>query len=432
MANGTAEPTLVQAYSLEVQSEVPPLTAQTRLLELEPSERDIAELAKRFVEPLRGEVLSAPRRRNLPRPTLVPRSLTFPETQAPANAEPSPSAKAQGKPGLPRNAVVSVVVVLALVPLAMLFVRLWQDTLAPRAGDGATPAAGVSASIAPAKTALAQPVQHEKTLEVALSSPDRIEANAGEVIDFPIAIDATDALPARSIVAITALPEGASFSQGRPYGVTGWTFRPDEIGDLQLNLPAPSGSADMRLELVAGDGTVLARSETRLTITPSPAAAAPVAAIASNPFEEAATAEATGSIVSAPAAEQKPAATAGNMPAVKVNTVKVVTIRAPEPAPAAQPAPQPKPARPHDGGYGLGPVQDEPQASGAEWLVTKAPVDMHAKAGQTSETVKVADKGLKVRVVARDKNWVQVTDPKTSTTGWIYNRFLTAPEPVEQ
>ena len=47
-------------------------------------------------------------------------------------------------------------------------------------------------------------------------------------------------------------------------------------------------------------------------------------------------------------------------------------------------------------------------------------------------TVKVADKGLKVRVVARDKNWVQVTDPKTSTTGWIYNRFLTPAEPVTQ
>ncbi|MGE5261293.1 MAG: SH3 domain-containing protein [Actinomycetota bacterium] len=276
-------------------------------------------------------------------------------------------------------------------------------------------------------------MQHEKTLEVALSSPDRIEANAGEVVDFPIAIDATDALPARSIVAITALPEGASFSQGRPYGVTGWTLRPDEIGDLQLNLPARSGSTDMRLELVAGDGTVLGQSETRLSILPSPAPSAPVAAITINPFEEAATAETTGSIVSAPPApEQKPAASAGNTPEVKVNTVKVVTIPAPEPAPAAQPAPPPKPARPHDGGYGLGPVQDEPQASGTEWLVTKAPVDMHAKAEQTSETVKVADKGLKVRVVARDKNWVQVTDPKTSTTGWIYNRFLTPPEQVEQ
>ena len=65
-------------------------------------------------------------------------------------------------------------------------------------------------------------------------------------------------------------------------------------------------------------------------------------------------------------------------------------------------------------------------------MVTKAAVDIHAKAEQSSETVKVVDKGLKVRVTARDKNWVQVTDPKTSTTGWIYNRFLTPAEQVAQ
>jgi uncharacterized protein YgiM (DUF1202 family) len=132
-----------------------------------------------------------------------------------------------------------------------------------------------------------------------------------------------------------------------------------------------------------------------------------------------------------PTPQQKPAAKPATIPSVKVNTVKVVTIPAPESAAAQPPVPAPHPTRPHDGGYGLGPVTDEPQAP-AEWMVTKAPVDMHAKAGQSSETVKVADKGLKVRVVARDKNWVQVTDPKTSTTGWIYNRFLTPAEAVQQ
>jgi hypothetical protein len=409
---------------------VPPLRAEIRSLAPEPSQQDIAALAKRFVEPLRGEEPPVPRR-PYPKPTLVPKAVGFPGPQARTAAEPSSSAEAQGKPGLNRNAVVSALVVLALIPLAMLFVRLWQDNVAPHAADGAAPLWGRNASSTTAKTAVVQPAQHEKSLEVALSSPDHIEAKAGEVIEFPMAIDATEALPARSIVAITAIPEGASFSQGRPYGVTGWTLRPDEIGDLQLHLPARSGSTDMRLELVAGDGTVLSQSETRLIIAPSPAEATPVAASESNPFEQIATAEATGSTASAPPAPvQKPAASIGTTPAVKVSTVKVVTIPAPEPTPAQQPTPAPKPTRPHDGGYGLGPAQDEPQAP-AEWMVTKAPVDMHAKAEQSSETVKVADKGLKVKVVARDKNWVQVTDPKSSTTGWIYGRFLT-PAPVAQ
>jgi hypothetical protein len=414
-----------------------PLRAEIRSLSPDPSQQDIAALAKRFVEPLRGEEPPPPRRAAFPKPTLVPKPVGVPGPQAAIAAEPSPAAEAHGERGLNRNAVVAAVVVLALIPLAMLFVRLWQDNLAPNAAEGAAPASAATASSATAKTAVAKPAQHEKSLEVALSSPDKIEAKAGEVIEFPMAIDATEALPARSIVAVIALPEGASFSQGRPYGVTGWTLRPDEIGDLQLHLPARSGSTDMRLELVAGDGTVLAKSETRLAIAPlsaeaAPAETAPVAAIASEPREQAAAAETTGSIASAaPTPEQMPAGSAGTTPEVKVNTVKVVTIPAPERAQAQPPAPIPHPARPHDGGYGLGPAQGEAQAK-PEWMVTKAPVDMHAKAEQSSETVKVADKGLKVRVTARDKNWVQVTDPKTSTTGWIYNRFLTPAESAAQ
>ena len=46
-------------------------------------------------------------------------------------------------------------------------------------------------------------------------------------------------------------------------------------------------------------------------------------------------------------------------------------------------------------------------------METKTAVDMHAKAQQSSETVKVAEGGIKVRVTARDKDWVQVTDPKS-------------------
>lgn len=385
-----------------------PLRAQAANLALEPSTEDIAALAKHFVEPLRGENPPTPNHSAFPRPTLVPTAIGFHGPHARANAQPSPpelpdATAAQGKRGPTRNAWVSALVVLALIPLAMLFIRLWQDVAIPHPADGATPAVGLSASSSPA-TGSAQPEQRPSKLEVALSSPDRIEAKAGDIIAFPIAIDATEALPARTIVAITALPEGASLSAGRPYGVTGWSLRPDEIGDLQLRMPARSGATDMRLELVAGDGTVLSQSETRLSIAP----------------EEVATAEATGSVDSLPPAPlRKPAASAGAAPAVKVNTVKVVTV------------PAPNPARPHDGGYGLGPATEAPQAP-AEWMVTKAAVDIHAKAEQSSETVKVVDKGLKVRVTARDKNWVQVTDPKTSTTGWIYNRFLTPAEQVAQ
>lgn len=203
-----------------------PLRAQAANLASEPSNEDIAALAKHFVEPLRGENPPAPNQSAFPKPTLVPTAIGFHGPHARANAQPSPpglpgAAAAQGKRGPTRNAWVSALVVLALIPLAMLFIRLWQDMAIPHPADGATPAAGLSASSSPATAGSAQPEQSPSKLEVALSSPDRIEAKAGDVIAFPIAIDATEALPARTIIAVTALPEGASLSAGRPYGVTG-------------------------------------------------------------------------------------------------------------------------------------------------------------------------------------------------------------------
>ena len=68
----------------------------------------------------------------------------------------------------------------------------------------------------------------------------------------------------------------------------------------------------------------------------------------------------------------------------------------------------------------------------AEWVEIIRPVDMHARPEQSSETVKVVEKGLKFRVAARDKNWVQVIDPDTSANGWIYSRFLKPTIPPAQ
>jgi hypothetical protein len=332
--------------------------------------------------------------------------------------------------------LITAFVSIAFVLPASLFVLLLSQGTMTRDAKSVPPAETTAASLASA-TGSAQPEQASSRLQVALSSSERIEANAGEAVAFPIVIDATETLPARSIVTVTALPEGAEFSEGRPYGVTGWSLRPEETGALNLRLPAQSGDTKIRLELVAGDGTVLAQSETRLSVTPAPVASAPfiadhiagepvagqpvagepVAAIATEPSEPIASVETTGSIASVPVPTRKPTVSADT--SVKVNKVKAITI------------PAPRAARPHDGAYALAPAQEEPQAGG-EWMVTKTAVDMHAKAQQSSETVKVADKGLKLRVTARDKNWVQVHDPKSSTTGWIYNRFLTPTDPPAQ
>ena len=45
----------------------------------------------------------------------------------------------------------------------------------------------------------------------------------------------------------------------------------------------------------------------------------------------------------------------------------------------------------------------------------------------SSATIKVAQKGQRLRAIGRKGNWVQVADPATKETGWIYSRFV---EPV--
>jgi hypothetical protein len=115
-----------------------------------------------------------------------------------------------------------------------------------------------------------------------------------------------------------------------------------------------------------------------------------------------------------PPPQRKPAPSAKTELSVKVTTVKVVTIK--------------PPARPHDGAFALGEAAGAP----AEWVEIVRPVDMHARPQQSSETVKVVENGLKLRVTARDKDWVQVSDPATSANGWIYSRFLKPTEPPAQ
>ena len=181
------------------------------------------------------------------------------------------------------------------------------------------------------------------------------------------------------------------------------------IGDLQLRLPGtPNSDSTLHIELVAADRTVLARSETRLTIATKLADPKTWMTLQGNPFDQ--IAASSFAEPTPPMPSRKPTR---NTPSVDVRTVKVVTIK------------PPKPRRPYDGAYALGEAVDAP----AQWVEIVRAVNMHARAEQSSETVKVVEKGLKMRVIGRDKNWVQVSDPETSSNGWIYSPFLRPTEP---
>ena len=119
-----------------------------------------------------------------------------------------------------------------------------------------------------------------------LSSPATLEATAGGDITFPIALDGSDGVPARSIIAIRGLPQGSKLSSGRPYDETEWNLKPDEIGDLHLILPSnASGESKLVIQLVATDGAILADAATILKVPTNSAANIPASNIEIEPTQ---------------------------------------------------------------------------------------------------------------------------------------------------
>ena len=118
-------------------------------------------------------------------------------------------------------------ILVSLVPTAVILALLWQGVIAiPRSGDAQSradpepPAATQQATVAPAPAVLLAPKLAPKS-DIALTVPGQIAAKSGDEIPFTIAIDSVETLPPRSVIAIRAMPEGAIFSQGRPYGTGG-------------------------------------------------------------------------------------------------------------------------------------------------------------------------------------------------------------------
>ena len=331
--------------------------------------------------------------------------------------------------------------------------------------------------------------------EIALTSKPRIEAKAGEDVPFSIAIDSVDMLPARSIIAIREIPPGATFSQGRPYGSSEWSLTPDEIGDLQLRLPkGVTSGTDMRIELMGADGTILASATTRLEIAQDPRATLVLRSDESDRIDdlinhgqkmvevgylagarayfrravEAGSGEAAlllgacydpayiekigaqgiepdlkeartwyerAKQLGVADADAKLAQLADQWPdhwnplqeaqegaAPPVAEEAGATGGADASTESAAPSGQPVPVVPAD-----------PASSGKkEWVELSGYVNVRKSPAQTAETLRIAQKGEKLRVDDRKGNWVQVTDPATNETGWVYSRFIkTAQTPAQ-
>ena len=75
---------------------------------------------------------------------------------------------------------------------------------------------------------------------------------------------------------------------------------------------------------------------------------------------------------------------------------------------------------------------DTPSSSTDEWVELSSYVNVRTAPSQTAETLRIAEKGQRLRVISRTNKWVQISDPATSETGWINSRFIeTAQSPAQ-
>ena len=277
-------------------------------------------------------------------------------------------------------------IVVALIPNVTLAVVLWLGLIDPPWAKQEAPPAPVTQTAPPAPTAV-------------LTAPAALEGTAGQTISFPIALDGTDGVPARSIIAIKGLPAGSTLSDGRPYGDSEWTLKSDQIGDLHLALPLTAqGDLRITVSLITPDDKVIAETDTLLKVASPPSEPVVQTSAVQSPVEgggeqqAAATAEPSeddGSAASqAPAPQDASAASGGDAPASAASD----------------------------------PAEDDGQPT--KWVTPSVYVNMRDGPSSSSKVIGVIAKGSKLPVLERKRGWLQVTDPATSEKGWIYSGYV--------
>jgi hypothetical protein len=207
-----------------------------------------------------------------------------------------------------------------------------------------------------------------------------LEVTAGKDVIFPIALDGTDGVPARSIIALSGLPHGSAFSAGRPYGETEWSLKTDEIGDLHLVLPSETnGDAKLTIKLLGPDNAIITDTGLVLKINPSTRAELAETQVSDEQTEGLGTKE-----------------------------ERLASLDVPTPPKDPVPLPTRRPARATSNNVD------------ANWIKPVAFVNLREGPSPSARVVSVVAKGAKLRVISRKGRWVQVTHSSTSKSGWIY------------
>ncbi|MGE5260421.1 MAG: SH3 domain-containing protein [Actinomycetota bacterium] len=314
-------------------------------------------------------------------PKLISRTTRF-NVPAPDAVAPSPLGQAIWL----RPLLVGLLLV-ALVPNITLAIVLWLGLIDPPWSRREMPPPP------------APPVQATAPSPV-LTAPPVLEATAGETIKFPIALDNTDGVPARSIVAIQGLPPGSTLSDGRPYGDE-WNLKSDQIGDLHLTLPSNvHGEMQIAISLIAANDTVITDTETVLRVNPAPGEPAAQNAASQPAADNAGQQQASATVQ--PVENDGATASADVAPSEQTSAI---------PSTAAPQTPK-------------APAPGATDASPAEFVQPSVYVNLREGPSSSSRVIGVIAKGVKVPVLDRKRGWVQVSNPATSEKGWIYGGYV--------
>lgn len=279
----------------------------------------------------------------------------------------------------------AVLIAAALIPNLMLAL-FWLGLIDPPWSEVAAPP--------PKQTSRAAA---EAALSPVLTAPNVLDASQGETVIFPIALDGTDGVPDRSLIVIRGLPPGSTMSDGYSSGATEWRLKPDEIGDLRLAVaPTARGESTLLVQLLAPDDSIIATTSTTLRTRSEPSADP-------GPYEITDAPQGLNIAAAEPEAGEPEANVEERMEIT--NTASIETVPLPDRRPQPQPSPPP---------------------GAANWIRPTAWVNLRESPSPTAPVVTIVAKGSKLRVIARKRSWVQVSNPATAQSGWIYAGNLAA------
>ena len=237
-----------------------------------------------------------------------------------------------------------------------------------------------------------------------LGVPDVVDARVGESTPLTLALGGTEGLPTGSFFSIRGLPSGASLSSGRPYGDEDWSLTLEEVDGLKVVLPETAeAETQLRIALLSPGGEEIASAEMRLRASPVQSPGATSEVHAEKDVSKFGTSEGVRPFVrhGPDSLDFDFALTARSStvpPTAVVNDHNGATADA-----TAKPKSQ----------------DDDPNA----WVLLSAFVNLREGPSSSERIISVLDKGKKLRVVRRQRSWLEVTDSESKQSGWIYARY---------